>query len=155
MRLCACGSKRDYQSCCGPYLTHQKTPDTPEALMRSRYTAYTEGNIEYIKKTMKGKAAVGFDAADSADFARQVTWIDLQVLKASDDAGTGFVEFMARFVDDGRVHCMHEVSEFLYESGHWFYVDGKQVPHAPQKIARNSACPCESGKKFKQCHGKA
>jgi preprotein translocase subunit SecA len=26
--------------------------------------------------------------------------------------------------------------------------------HAEQKVGRNDPCPCGSGKKFKQCHGK-
>jgi preprotein translocase subunit SecA len=31
----------------------------------------------------------------------------------------------------------------------------KQEPiRVEQKIGRNDACPCGSGKKFKQCHGK-
>ncbi len=154
MLFCVCGSKRTYKNCCEPYLTHQKIPDTPEALMRSRYTAYTKADIEYIEKTMQGRAAIGFNASDSLAWARRVIWIDLHVLKANHDGDTGQVEFIARFIDDGRVHKMHEVSDFLYERDQWFYVDGTQAQHAPQKVARNSACPCESGKKFKQCHGK-
>jgi preprotein translocase subunit SecA len=31
----------------------------------------------------------------------------------------------------------------------------KQVPPKAPKIGRNDPCPCGSGKKFKQCHGKA
>ncbi|MCH9755989.1 MAG: SEC-C domain-containing protein [Gammaproteobacteria bacterium] len=155
MLFCTCGSKRAYQACCEPYLTYQNIPSSPEALMRSRYTAYTQGDTEYIQKTMQGKAANGFNVADSRAWAQRVVWIDLDVLKASDDGRTGAVEFIARFVEDGRMHFIHEMSAFLCEAGRWFYVDGVQVPHAPEKVARNTACPCESGKKFKQCHGKA
>jgi len=154
MLFCACGSKHTYQHCCEPYLTYQKTPDTPEALMRSRYTAYTKGDIGYIEQTMQGRAAIGFSAADSLLWARRVIWLDLHILRVNEDGNTGQVEFIARFIDDGRVHKMHEVSDFVYEGGQWFYVDGKQTQHAPQKIARNTTCPCGSGKKFKQCHAK-
>ncbi|HAJ22001.1 MAG TPA: hypothetical protein DCL95_18415, partial [Rhodospirillaceae bacterium] len=28
-------------------------------------------------------------------------------------------------------------------------------PNTWGKIPRNAACPCQSGKKYKQCHGKA
>jgi len=32
---------------------------------------------------------------------------------------------------------------------------GKQQPvKVEEKIGRNEPCPCGSGKKFKQCHGK-
>ena len=30
----------------------------------------------------------------------------------------------------------------------------KQQPVRKQKIGRNDPCPCGSGKKYKQCHGK-
>ncbi|MDF1647043.1 MAG: YchJ family metal-binding protein [Legionellaceae bacterium] len=155
MLFCVCGSQCSYQNCCEPYLKYQETPSTPEALMRSRYTAYTQADIRYIQKTMQGKAAIGFNAADSRAWAERVTWIDLRVVKASDDGQTGHVEFIARFIENHHMCFIHENSQFLYETGRWFYVDGKQVPHHAQKIARNSACPCQSGKKFKQCHGKA
>ncbi|MDF1677703.1 MAG: YchJ family protein [Legionellaceae bacterium] len=155
MLLCACGSKCQYSSCCAPYLSGEKAPNTPEALMRSRYVAYTQANINYIQATMRGVALEGFNVADAAAWARRVTWVDLQVLnvpKARD--ATGQVEFIARFVEGERMYCIHETSQFLCDNGRWFYVDGEQTPHAPQKVLRNSACPCASGKKFKQCHGR-
>lgn len=32
----------------------------------------------------------------------------------------------------------------------------KNVPYrAPKKIGRNEPCPCGSGKKYKDCHGKS
>ncbi|MBP5678527.1 MAG: SEC-C domain-containing protein, partial [Bacilli bacterium] len=30
----------------------------------------------------------------------------------------------------------------------------KKTPVKKQKIGRNDPCPCGSGKKYKQCHGK-
>ena len=35
-------------NCCGSYIEGEKKASTPEVLMRSRYTAYTKGEIEYI-----------------------------------------------------------------------------------------------------------
>jgi preprotein translocase subunit SecA len=32
--------------------------------------------------------------------------------------------------------------------------EGKQPAKAEDKVGRNDPCPCGSGKKFKQCHGK-
>ena len=48
---CPCSSGLQYDACCGPY--HQKTQQLPDAtsLMRSRYSAYALGNIEYIMDT--------------------------------------------------------------------------------------------------------
>jgi SEC-C motif domain protein len=156
MSLCPCGTEKMYQVCCEPYITHQKIPASPEALMRSRYTAYTLADVAYIKQTMQGHALFGFDEASAARWAKRVAWLDLHVINTPTPSDiTGHVEFRARFIEDGCLHTLHEVSEFLHEAGRWFYVDGEQVPKAPEKLARNSMCPCKSGKKYKQCHGKA
>lgn len=42
---CPCGSQIEYKSCCGVYHQGARVAPTPEALMRSRYTAYSLGNI--------------------------------------------------------------------------------------------------------------
>lgn len=55
MNDCPCGSKISYSSCCGLYHSAKAIAPTPEALMRSRYTAYTQANFDYIKATMRGK----------------------------------------------------------------------------------------------------
>jgi uncharacterized protein YchJ len=53
---CPCLSGGAFSSCCAPYLSGEKTPDTPEKLMRSRYTAFTKADVDYLKKTASGKA---------------------------------------------------------------------------------------------------
>lgn len=129
MSPCPCGSERDYAQCCKPYLIGQATPTTPEALMRSRYTAYTMADIAYIEKTQRGKAAEGFHALDAYVWAKRVTWIKLTVLNTSlKKSQKGYVEFIATFVDAGTTQSMHEKSEFIKKAGQWFYVDGVQVP---------------------------
>ncbi len=156
--LCPCGTKKQFKACCKPYLSGQQFPSTPELLMRSRYTAYTLADTGYIQKTMKGKAAYNFDAENVRTWTTQVQWIDLKVVNAQKPKGSvGQVEFIARFIEQEKLYVIHELSEFLFEDGQWFYTDGVQhVPSiAPEKIGRNTACPCKSGKKFKQCHGKA
>jgi len=130
MPHCPCGSERDYTHCCQPYLTGQATPKTPEALMRSRYTAYTLANISYIEKTQRGKAAENFNPLDACIWSKRVTWLKLDVLNTSiirkNQKGT--VEFIARFMDAGVSQSMHEKSDFIKKAGQWFYVDGVHVP---------------------------
>ena len=129
MPSCPCGSDRDYARCCQPYLVGQANPESPEILMRSRYTAYTMADIDYIQKTQRGKAAVGFNALDACVWAKRVTWIKLEILSANlENSKKGYVEFVATFVDGYRSQAMHEKSEFIKKSGQWFYVDGIQVP---------------------------
>ena len=45
---CPCGLGETLESCCGPYLKHEKKPPTAEALMRARYTAYATGDVDFI-----------------------------------------------------------------------------------------------------------
>ena len=153
---CPCGSKHDYVTCCEPYLNHKQQPETPEALMRSRYTAYCLADIDYIQKTMQGKALVGFDAVGSKRWATRVNWIKLTVLDMSlESPHKGFVEFIATFVDGHVLKSIHEKSEFIQEEGRWYYVDGVQFTTVTQTISRNGVCPCDSQSKYKNCHGKA
>jgi SEC-C motif domain protein len=127
MANCPCGTKKAYAKCCKPYLLGQRRPVTPVALMRSRYTAYTLANITYIKKTMRGKALEGFQAADAQDWAKRVTWMGLTVFKTHlVSPHQGYVEFKAEFEEAGHLQSIHETSEFIQEIGVWYYVDGIQ-----------------------------
>ncbi|NER81006.1 MAG: zinc chelation protein SecC, partial [Leptolyngbya sp. SIO1D8] len=49
--LCPCGSQRPFSACCEPYLLGQAIAPTAEALMRSRYTAYCQSNVDYLVAT--------------------------------------------------------------------------------------------------------
>ena len=144
--------------CCGVFIEKKQTPQTPEQLMRSRYTAYSKANIDYIKNTMKGKPLAGFNELEAKTWALTVTWIGLKVIQSYLETPTkGFVEFSVRLMEGNQLKTIHELSEFHLENNAWLYVDGenKQVPIKNKpKVARNSPCPCGSGKKFKNCHDK-
>jgi SEC-C motif-containing protein len=159
MSLCPCGSQKTYEQCCKPFIEKKQSPQTPEQLMRSRYTAYSLAQIDYIKSTMKGKALIGFNELEVTKWAQTVVWTGLKVIQSYiETPEKGFVEFSATFMEGEQLKTIHELSEFHQEHTIWFYVDGenKQVPikNIKQKITRNSHCPCGSGKKFKNCHGK-
>lgn len=151
---CPCGSNLEYVECCGLYIDGQQLPASPEALMRSRYTAYTQANVAYIAKTMTGKAVAGFDEADARRWAQRVTWLDLQVIKTSPvQNNLGTIEFIARLIDNQRLVTIHETSEFCCQAGRWYYVDGILIPQKNHdKLSRNAPCPCGNGKKLKHCH---
>ncbi len=123
--MCPCGSKLDAANCCAPYLQSAKLPPTPEALMRSRYTAYTQANIAYIQATMCKKAAEGFDAVEAYTWAKSVHWKRLLVVKSTQTGNQGQVEFKAYFEHNHEQQVLHELSQFERIDGKWFYVDGK------------------------------
>jgi SEC-C motif domain protein len=146
---CPCQSKKQYADCCGPYIQGNLPAPTPEALMRSRYSAYTQADTDYIKNTMTGCAARGFVPRDAKIWAEQAQWLGLNVINTQKGQNEhhGFVEFAARIKNADGIHFIHEISEFKKTDDAWFYVDGKT-----QKMpARNAPCLCGSGKKYKRC----
>lgn len=159
MSHCPCGTQKTYEQCCGLLLEHKQTAQTPEQLMRSRYTAYSLAKIDYIKNTMAGKPLISFNESEARTWAKNVIWIGLEVIQSYvETPQKGFVEFIATFIDHNRLQTIHELSEFHKENDNWFYVDGinRQLSEKinKQKIGRNSPCPCGSNKKFKNCHEK-
>jgi SEC-C motif domain protein len=138
--VCPCGgvpAGASYDLCCRRYHTgtqHLQAP-TPEALMRSRYSAYAMGLVDYINATWhsstRPEALSRFEAADK--------WLGLQIKDAPSairgegliesgykKCNEGFVEFVARSKPKGGGAAirLHERSRFVCEDGRWFYVDG-------------------------------
>lgn len=153
---CPCGSGKMLAACCGPVL--QGAPAaTPEALMRSRYSAYVLGNLDHIERTNGAEVRDDFNRAEAERTVQEVVWQGLDVMASSEDGDIGTVEFYVRFSRDGQDLAQHELSDFRREDGHWLYVGGKVGPKPPPrrvvKIGRNDPCPCGSGKKYKKCCG--
>ena len=158
MSSCPCGSNKSLDACCSPFISGDKTPATPEELMRSRYTAYTQHDIDYIKRTMKAPALNKFDEKSASDWLDRVEWIKLEVVDCSQKEDMGFVEFIAHMSVNKQRHVLHELSEFHRVDGQWFYVDGNspkiKAPIKVERVGRNDACLCGSGVKYKKCCGK-
>ncbi len=172
---CPCGSSELFALCCEPFLTGKQVPETAEKLMRSRYTAYTKADVDYIKNTLAPESRSDFDIASTKKWAQEATWKGLKIL--STDKGTandkkGTVEFTATYEIEGETLDHHEVSQFRKnEGGKWLFVEGDAHTHKegeghqhhhekPQtvvrespKIGRNDPCLCGSGKKYKKCCG--
>jgi len=119
---CPCGSNGSYDDCCGRYLDAGESPPTAEALMRSRYTAYTLMREPYLlaswyPATRPASLALGQGPA--------VNWLGLEVKRHEQpDSEHAIVEFVARYKIGGRAHRLHETSRFVREDDRWFYVDG-------------------------------
>lgn len=118
---CPCGSTKLYSTCCARYLEGNEPAPTSEALMRSRYTAYTLQCEDYLLATWHSStrpSALGL-AEDT-----QTKWLGLEVKSQQQDVDHAIVEFVARYKVNGRAHRLHETSRFVCEDGRWFYVDG-------------------------------
>lgn len=122
--LCPCCSDLLYWSCCARMIEDGHSAKTPLELMRSRYTAYSLGKITYISGTMRGPALKGYDAASALLWANECEWRSLEILDApSPKKGDQMaeVEFIARYVQDGQPHSLHERSQFEKHNGRWYY----------------------------------
>ena len=125
--------------------------------MRSRYTAYTHNDMDYLART--------WDAATRPASLHEDTgleWLGLSILSThagQPDDKEGTVEFDARYRAGDSEGNLHETSRFQQRNGVWFYRDGKvedkpkPLQSRSEKTGRNDPCPCGSGKKFKKCCG--
>ena len=150
--LCPCGSGKAFDQCCGPLLAGQAAA-TPEAMMRSRYTAFTKVDMDYLTSSLTPEAAADFNCDDAKAWAEQAHWLGLEIRKAEGAQ----VEFVARFRLNGKVQIHHELASFRQVDGAWKYDDGVLDPKPAQRVGkvagRNDPCPCGSGKKYKKCCG--
>ncbi|ATG51634.1 preprotein translocase subunit SecA [Brachybacterium vulturis] len=123
---CPCGSGDTYGACCGPVLRQERRAATAVALMRSRYTAFTVGDVDHLLRSWHRRTRPE-RAELTASPAAEVRWLRLDVLATSaggpfDEAGT--VEFTAVSKGPRGRQQQHELSRFVRVDGSWFYVDG-------------------------------
>ncbi|MBI2256685.1 MAG: YchJ family protein [Proteobacteria bacterium] len=161
MTTCHCGSGKQLEACCLPLINGAPAP-TAEALMRSRYSAFKERNLDYIDKTHASDMDEPFDRAEGEVMMNEIDWRGLEIRRVvggGEKDETGEVEFIARFKRQGQTGVHHELATFKRENGRWVYVDGELNPKAPPRrvvqVGRNDPCPCGSGKKYKKCCGAA
>jgi SEC-C motif-containing protein len=125
--------------------------------MRSRYTAFHQGNADYLIATHHPTQRYGGQRADLLQTLATTTWLGLRVLAA--EAGQpgdrqGQVEFIAyyRDRDSSQPGQIHERSRFTRQKDRWYYVDGDALP--PLWPRRGDPCWCGSGKPYRACHGR-
>ncbi len=156
--LCPCSSQKQYNECCESIIGG--TPaKTAEELMRARYTAYTQVNMDFIKATHDPSTIKKTNMEENKAWAESTQWKRLDILnveKGGAEDNWGKVEFKAHFTNDSEDSAHHELSEFNKKNGQWFFTSGKapesfQIINDGPKVGRNDPCPCGSGKKFKKC----
>lgn len=160
---CPCGVGADAESCCAPIIRGEKDPETAEALMRARYSAYVLDEVHYILDSNHPDTKDEVDLTAAGQWAKSADWQGLEIVETVDggvDDTEGEVEFVARYHIGNERHRHHERARFKRDEGRWTYLDGDMVKPKPvvregPRIGRNDPCPCGSGKKYKKCCGAA
>ena len=124
---CPCMSGSSFENCCAPRLMQISPATTAEQLMRSRYTAFSLGAVDYLIDTLAPERRSVNERRMLERELRQTNWVKLEILDT--EAGTandctGVVEFNAYFEAGSERGCLHERSNFRKEGERWVYVDG-------------------------------
>ena len=150
-KQCPCG-QGEYAQCCQPLHAGKEKAQSAEQLMRSRYSAYVLGLVDYLVATTLPVQQPALDRDAMAAWSAQSTWLGLEVEGSEVFAGKPEhtqVSFVARWHDDNDEHRHRECSAFVQVDERWFFLD----PTVPLKAGRNDPCPCQGGQKFKKCCG--
>ncbi|MFW2366693.1 MAG: YchJ family protein [Desulforhopalus sp.] len=146
---CPCTSGLLFHKCCGEVIKDHRLAMSAERLMRSRYVAYVIKAEDYLLSSWHPTTR-----PNKIDFEpRPVRWLGLEIHGSElgrDSDSKGSVDFTATYYENGQICKLREKSHFVKEHGLWYYLSGK-CEIAKEKPARNSACPCGSGRKFKRC----
>lgn len=146
---CPCGSGSFLSQCCGRYHAGNPAP-CAEQLMRSRYSAYVLGLVDYLVDTTLPAQRGTLDREAMAAWSAQSTWLGLEIEHSEVFGGQpehAKVSFVARWHDEHGEHSHRECSSFVQRDGRWYFLD----PTVAMKLGRNAPCPCASGQKYKKC----
>ncbi len=123
--LCNCGSGISYKSCCAIAHNDIKKVKTAEQLMRSRYTAFVLGKIDYLMESHHSSTRPNHEKNEILKWTKSVKWINLLVLNCINGTfldDEGIVEFKAFFNELNKDMVIHEKSKFVKENGVWVYL---------------------------------
>ena len=122
---CPCGSGIIEAACCGMFIDGVPAP-TALALMRSRYTAFVRGAVDYLMDTHDASTRKSANRAAIAQWSRDTTWKGLEIVateRGGEDDDEGIVEFIARGIIGGKPFAQRERSRFRKVDGRWYYID--------------------------------
>lgn len=118
--ICPCSCVQ-YRGCCGVF-HHGEIPETPEQLLRSRYSAYVFELSDYLEATWHPKTR-----PERINFDPSTTWLGLDIKEQVTLEGPRemtAISFTAEYTDARGRWELAETSTFERRGGRWFYLDG-------------------------------
>lgn len=154
---CSCGSGKAYADCCQPYHLFHAYPASALVLMKSRFCAFVEQDINYIIATTLPAQQVLLDKEGLQAWASQMHWSHLQIVADRPKVAKRHaqVHFCAYYHDvdchdADRLGVHDELSTFVKCDDRWYFLD----PTVPVLLTNKQPCFCGSGEKFKACCGR-
>jgi SEC-C motif-containing protein len=159
--ICPCGSEVSLNDCCLPLIQGKRKASTAEQLLRARYTAFTQGEIDFILNTHHSRTRNEVKREEIEDWSKNSEWLGLKIVQMESgkaDDQQGMIIFAAQYKTNGKTEDHWEKSMFEREEGEWKFLDAHGLKPGPlrrtePKVGRNDPCACGSGKKFKKCCG--
>jgi SEC-C motif-containing protein len=102
-------------------LTRRIWPETAEALMRSRFEAFRDGDADWLLASWHNSTRPA-----SLDLTQNPRWRGLQIVDTvagTETDDTGIVEFKATYFRQQDLQVLHERSRFVRADGRWYYLD--------------------------------
>lgn len=157
---CPCGSGNNFIQCCDLLINKNELAQSPEQLMRSRYSAYATNNAEYIYNTYADISQASQSISEIKEWAEQTVWLKLVIHSTSSFVNNHCkstlptVHFSAYYRHENKYYQLTEKSQFCFEREQWRYLDGEVSQSDELAIpGRNALCFCGGNKKFKRCCG--
>jgi SEC-C motif-containing protein len=117
---CPCGSGKKYKKCCG-ILHKGAVAKNALELMKSRYSAFAIGKIDYIIKTSTFQT----DYDDLKSFSDMCEFQKLEILEFCDGNSEAFVTFRATIFCQEQDNSFVEKSRFIKQGNIWLYESGE------------------------------
>ena len=101
--------------------------------MRSRYSAYSLGLVDYIVKTTHpdhpdAKRPIEVRRQEIEEFCRTTIFKGLRILEFQEGETTGMVKFTAYLSMEGKDFSFTEKSTFQKVQNDWLYLKGEFTP---------------------------
>lgn len=128
---CPCGSGLKYGACCRPFHQGAEPPD-PVRLMRSRFSAFALGQMDYLWRTLhpehpdRSRPEAEW-RADLRAHGQGLKFVRLRILDhdLAADGATGRVLFHAEIFERGKEQSFLERSTFARTPEGWRYLSGE------------------------------
>lgn len=97
--------------------------------MRSRYSAYARGLVDYIVETTDPEGEAWEEPMEQwrdeiADFGRQMVFLGVEILDHESVGDRAKVVFLAKLKHRGKEASFREESHFIRRKGRWLYSAG-------------------------------